>query len=128
MPLKSMLLVASGGAVGALLRYVTTNCITYWMGRDFPYGTISINIAGSFLIGLFTTILCQNAMEPQLKLLLITGLLGGFTTFSTFSLDTVNLIASGYWLKTFFYVAGSLILSLTATFAGIAIGSAIKAN
>ncbi len=123
-----MLLVASGGAVGALLRYLMTSGISSWMGRDFPYGTITVNIAGSFLIGMFTTVLCQNAMEPQLKLLLITGLLGGFTTFSTFSLDTINLIASGCWLKTFFYIAGSLILSLTATFAGIAMGSAIKAG
>ena len=128
MPIKSMLLVASGGAVGALLRYLMTSGISFWMGRDFPYGTITVNIAGSFLIGMFTTVLCQNAMEPQLKLLLITGLLGGFTTFSTFSLDTINLIASGCWLKTFFYIAGSLILSLTATFAGIAMGSAIKAG
>ncbi|WP_031578474.1 fluoride efflux transporter CrcB [Ruminobacter sp. RM87] len=128
MQIQPILLVAAGGAIGAVCRYLTTGAITSFFGKEFPYGTITVNIIGSFLIGLLTSVLSQNYLEPQLKLLLITGLLGGFTTFSTFSLDTVNLIHASDYIKLFLYIAGSIVLGVGAAVTGLLIGEAIKAH
>ncbi len=110
--MMSLLAVAAGGAIGSLCRYGVGNLVS------FPFGTISVNIVGSFLIGvLFTTV-----QDNQTRLLLITGVLGGFTTFSTFSLEALILWQQGQTLYAVLYVLASVCVSIAAVFSGYYLG------
>lgn len=92
--------IAVGGALGALLRFSVSNATYALLGRGFPYGTLLVNVLGSFLIGVFAYYFLQKGMmETPLARGLIVGVLGAFTTFSTFSLDTLLLIENAAWGK-----------------------------
>ena len=105
----SLLLVAAGGAAGSVLRYLVSMLAAVHLGAGFPWGTLAVNIAGSAAIGLLGGI----GLGGDLRLLLVTGLLGGFTTFSAFSLETGLLWERGWWLAAA-YVAASLAFGLLA--------------
>ena len=104
--------VALGGAIGATLRYLTALVVV------FPFGTLLVNVVGSFLIGLAFVHLTTRGMDRAM-LFGVSGLLGGFTTFSAFSLDALKLVEKGQWGMAGAYVAGTVILSLTAVFLGV---------
>ena len=93
------LLVAAGGALGALCRYMTTLVMAGWIGTSFPYGTLAVNGAGSFLIGILGVLFSRVYPLPGAAAFLITGFLGGLTTFSSFMNETLQLWASGRWLE-----------------------------
>ncbi len=120
-----MLLVAVGGATGSVFRYATGLAATRLMGPGFPWGTISVNVAGSFVIGVFVEAIARrfNASEP-VRLLLVTGFLGGFTTFSSFSLDSIALLERGQAGLALLYIAASVGLSLLAVAGGLMLARA----
>lgn len=110
--------VALGGALGAAMRHLTNMGVMRTLGPGFPVATIIVNVLGSFLMGVLVIVLAKkggNAFAP----FVLTGLLGGFTTFSAFSLDALTLWERGEALLAFAYVAGSVILSLVALAAGL---------
>ena len=120
--MKALLLVGLGGALGSILRYV----ISLFIGRNvpvvFPLGTLLVNISGCFLIGLFYAMSEKyTGFHPEWKLFLITGICGGFTTFSTYSYDMLVLLKQGATLQFVLYAAGSVVLGLLATIAGTAV-------
>lgn len=120
-----LLYVALGGAVGASLRHLVNLASLRLMGPNFPWGTITVNVIGSFAMGLFVEMLVRKMGGSQeLRLFVATGLLGGFTTFSAFSLDVASLWDRGAATMTFAYVVGSVVLSIAALFAGLAIARA----
>lgn len=122
----NILLVAVGGAAGSVCRYLTGLAMTRWLGTGFPWGTITVNIVGSFVIGLLTVLIARKVSMPmETRLLLVVGFLGGFTTFSSFSLDTMALFERGESLSAFAYVAASVLLSLGAAFGGLALGRSL---
>lgn len=100
--------------------------MTRLFGATFPWGTITVNILGSFAIGFLTELVARkfNA-SMEMRLLLVVGILGGFTTFSSFSLDTVALLEKGHTVPAIIYVLASVSVSLLATFAGFALGRAL---
>ncbi|MEJ8568261.1 fluoride efflux transporter CrcB [Elongatibacter sediminis] len=111
--------VALGGALGASLRYLIAIATHQLLGYGFPYGTLVVNAAGSALIGYLVVFLPDSAVGiPLLRLLLITGLLGGFTTFSTFSLETLVLAQNGHFLRAGLNVALTLVVCLGAVWLG----------
>lgn len=120
MMLKNILLVGLGGGVGSIARYIVQRWLHNVYPHHFPWGTFSVNIAGSFLIGLFWALSFKSFdSNEQWKLFLMTGLCGGFTTFSAFTLESIGLIReqrTGLFLA---YAAGSLLLGLLATYAGM---------
>ncbi|MFN3501852.1 MAG: fluoride efflux transporter CrcB [Allorhizobium sp.] len=121
-----MLLVAIGGATGSVARYLTGIAMTRWLGMGFPWGTITVNIVGSLMIGLLTELLARRFSAPmEMQLLLLVGFLGGFTTFSSFSLDTMALFERGESHLALAYVGASLVLSLSAAFSGLALGRSL---
>ncbi|MEM9881135.1 MAG: fluoride efflux transporter CrcB [Pseudomonadota bacterium] len=125
---QTYLLVALGGGAGASLRFFTTQFVGRLMGPGFPYGTMTVNIVGSFAMGLLVTWLAEKVDGGAgLRLALATGFLGGFTTFSAFSLDAHALYVRGLMLQAGGYVLGSVLLSLIAVFLGIWAGRQIWA-
>lgn len=110
--------VALGGALGAMLRYLTNVAAMRALGPGFPFGTMIVNILGSFLMGVIVVVLAKRGGN-DLAPLLMTGILGGFTTFSAFSLDALTLWERGAAWAAFGYVAASVILSLAAIAAGL---------
>ncbi|ARQ10302.1 camphor resistance protein CrcB [Rhizobium etli] len=116
------LLVAVGGAIGSVLRYFVGQWALRLMGPAFPWGTLAVNVVGCFVIGVFAELVTRkfNA-SAELRLLLITGFLGGFTTFSAFSLDAISLFERGEAVAGGIYIAASVGLSMAAVFAGLAI-------
>lgn len=114
------LLVAVGGAIGSLLRYYVGLGSLRLMGPGFPWGTLVVNVVGCFIIGVFAEMIARrfNA-SVELRLLLITGFLGGFTTFSAFSLDAMTLFERGEVFAGGIYIAASVGLSMAATMAGL---------
>jgi fluoride exporter len=110
--------VALGGAIGASLRYLTNVGAMRMFGPGFPIGTVIVNIAGSFVMGLLVVTLAKKGGN-HLAPLLMTGILGGFTTFSAFSLDALTLWERGQQGLAFGYVAASVLLSLAAIAAGL---------
>lgn len=110
--------VALGGAFGSVLRYLTNVGVMRLIGPGFPYGTLIVNIAGSFAMGFLVVILAHKD-ATRLAPLLMTGLLGGFTTFSAFSLDTLTIWERGQPGLALLYVAGSVGISLAAIAAAL---------
>ncbi|GKX34343.1 MAG: putative fluoride ion transporter CrcB [Rhizobiaceae bacterium MnEN-MB40S] len=116
------LIVALGGAVGASLRHLTSLLTLRWFGPGFPWGTLTVNIVGSFLMGVFIELLARKFDSSQeLRLLIATGIMGGFTTFSAFSLDVAVMWERGATLTAAGYVLASVALSILALFAGLAL-------
>lgn len=109
---------ALGGALGAILRYLTGKAAIRLMGHGFPWGTLAVNILGSFAMGVLVVVLAETVGNRYAPLLM-TGLLGGFTTFSAFSLDTVTLFERGQTLMAAGYVAASVGVSVAALVAGL---------
>jgi CrcB protein len=120
------LLVAGGGAAGSLLRYFVGQWALRLWGPNFPWGTLIVNIVGCFIIGVFAEMIARrfNA-SADLRLLLITGFLGGFTTFSAFSLDAISLFERGEAVMGGVYIAASVGLSMAAVIAGLALMRAL---
>jgi len=120
------LLVAVGGAIGSLLRYYVGQWALKLMGPAFPWGTLTVNVVGCFVIGLFTELIARkfNA-SVELRLLLVTGFLGGFTTFSAFSLDAISLFERGEAVAGGVYIAASVGLSMAAVISGLAVMRAL---
>lgn len=117
------LLVAVGGAAGSLARYAAGLAGQRLFGGGFPFGVLFVNLTGSFLIGLGAELLARRfGAAPELRLLLLTGFLGGYTTFSTFSLDAIVLYERGEIPAAILYVLVSVIVGLAAVVAGVALG------
>jgi len=116
MNLALFLPIAAGGALGAVMRYALGAYVMRHAGAGFPYGTLAANVVGSLLIGLLAAYFMRQGVEvkPTTQAFLITGMLGGFTTFSAFSLETFTMLNRGDAVSAFSYVGLSLILGLAA--------------
>ena len=119
-----LLYVMVGGAVGSGARYLTGRAMLSLLGPDYPFGTLAVNLIGGLLMGVLVGVLARNTASETWRLLLGVGVLGGFTTFSAFSLDVVTLIERGAIGVAFGYVLISVIGSIVAVFAGL---SAVRA-
>lgn len=118
--------IAAGGAIGALLRFWMSNGIYNLMGRTFPYGTLAVNVLGSLLMGfLYVLLIDKLALGPQWRAALLVGLLGAFTTFSTFSIETLNLVEEGEAIKALLNVVLSVVLCLAAAWFGVLAGRTV---
>ena len=118
--MNQVLLVALGGAFGSVCRYLVGLGALRLMGPSFPWGTLTVNVAGSFAIGVLAElIVARFGASAELRLLLITGFLGGFTTFSAFALDAVALFERGASLAATSYLVVSIVASIAAAIAGI---------
>ncbi|TIT68283.1 MAG: fluoride efflux transporter CrcB [Mesorhizobium sp.] len=115
----NLLLVAVGGGIGAGIRHLTSMGALRLVGPNYPWGTMAINIIGSFAMGLFIAILARRGGSNELRLFVATGILGGFTTFSAFSLDFATLWERGATLPAFGYALASVIGAITALFLGL---------
>jgi CrcB protein len=121
--LDRYLLVLFGGGAGALARYIVGTSIAERVGTRFPSaGTMVINITGSFLIGFLMAILTQRLANPNWRLLLVVGFLGGYTTFSSFEYETLQAVESGAMWMGLLNVVGSVVLGYLAVWIGSAIG------
>lgn len=117
------LMIAAGGAFGALLRYWMSNGVHLLLGRGFPWGTLVVNVLGSLAAGfLYIWLIERSSLGPEWRALLLIGLLGAFTTFSTFSVETLNLVEQGEPLKATLNVIGNVLLCLGAAWAGMMAG------
>ena len=116
------LLVGLGGFLGTNARYLVANWIGGRYGTSFPYGTLVINVSGSFVIGLFLILITERFLvHPHWRLFFAVGFLGGYTTFSTFSFESLALIQNGYWRLGLLNMIGSVGLGLGATLCGVAL-------
>jgi CrcB protein len=121
-----ILLVAAGGAVGAALRHLTNLAALRLLGPSFPWGTMAVNVAGSFIMGVFIELLARRfGGSSELRLFVATGVLGGFTTFSAFSLDFAVLVERGAFGQAVGYASASVVLSLGALFVGLWLARAV---
>ncbi|HIF60838.1 MAG TPA: fluoride efflux transporter CrcB [Rhodospirillales bacterium] len=115
-----ILSIAAGGAVGAIGRYLTMEGVNYCLGSGFPYATLIVNVAGSFFLGSLISLLGITwSPSAEIRGFLIVGLLGSFTTFSTFSSDVIALLEQGEFLSASLYIIVSVIFSVLALFSGI---------
>ncbi len=113
-----LLAVGTGGFLGALSRFLLATGVQKLTGSAFPYGTLTVNVVGSFIIG-FLFFYFEQTIAPNQKALLMTGFLGALTTFSTFSLETVLMLQNGLYLKAFGNVSVNALLCVTATMLGM---------
>jgi CrcB protein len=118
--MNAVLLVASGGAIGSVARYLVGVLMTRAFGVNYPYGTLTVNVVGGFLMGLFIGIMARRLEgSMDLRLFVAVGIMGGFTTFSSFSLDVAVLWERGELSTALIYVLASVILSIAALFFGL---------
>ena len=113
-----------GGALGAVARYVLSTTIMDKMGANFPYGTLLVNVLGSFLMGFLAMFLVERiGLDPLLRLGLFVGFLGAFTTFSTFSMETMNLFEQGYHVRALINMLVNVLFSVLAVWLGAILGN-----
>lgn len=117
--MTQVLAIAAGGAVGSVLRFWLTGAIQGVAGKGFPYGTLAVNVIGCLIAGFLVVVLLERLVSDEIwRAGLMVGLLGGFTTFSAFSVEALSLMEHGAWLKAGLYVAASVILCLAAVWLG----------
>jgi CrcB protein len=119
--MKILLAIGLGSFLGGILRYLITLFIQNKILSTFPYGTLAVNIIGCFLIGIVYGLSEKGNINVEWRLFLATGFLGGFTTFSSFSNDTVSLLRDAQYWHAFSYIAVSVFVGLVATFGGISL-------
>lgn len=119
----NILLVGLGGAIGSMLRYIISKVINEQTNTGFSWGTFAVNIIGCFIIGTVTSYAQKHGLSSETKLLLTTGLCGGFTTFSTFSLENIQLIDTNQNPTSFIYIVSTLFCCLFTTYCGLKIFS-----
>lgn len=118
----TLLAVGLGGAIGAMLRYLVMGRVGHAFGLSFPYGTLMVNILGSLTMGVLIVLFARMASVPQhMQALVTVGVLGGFTTFSTFSLDVATLLERGDYSPALLYILASVVGSIGAIFLGLII-------
>ena len=118
--MNKIMAVAVGGALGSVLRYGLSNWVHSFVGRGFPYGTLAVNVLGCLAMGILFVLFVERSSESALwRTGLLVGVLGGFTTFSAFSIETFNLIEQGAMAKAMGNMAASLILCIGATWLGV---------
>ncbi len=115
--------IAAAGAVGAPLRYVIDGALSGRVRTVFPFGTLAVNVTGSFVLGLITGLVLYHAFPANGRLIIGVGLIGAYTTFSTFTFETASLIERGEMRLAAWNVAGSVVLGAAAAAAGLALGS-----
>ena len=121
-----ILAIAGGGALGSLARFWVSTGIYQLFGRSFPWGTLVVNVSGSFVMGfLFVLFLERLAAAPEWRAAVLVGFLGAFTTFSTFSIETLNLMEEGFLLKALLNVAASVLVCLLACWVGVILGRSL---
>jgi len=119
----NIMYIAAGGALGAVMRYLVSTGIHSILGRGFPYGTLTVNVLGSFLMGfLFIFMFERSSLGPEWRALILIGFLGAFTTFSTFSIETLNLVESGAMARAMANILVSVITCILATWLGVILG------
>jgi len=119
---RELLLVAGGGAIGSVLRWGLSGVVQRITRSPFPWGTFAVNAVGSFAIGAIAAWAFERTLvSPAARLFLITGVLGGFTTFSAFSYETLALLRDGQWWSAAGYALGSVLIGVTAAGAGYAL-------
>jgi CrcB protein len=120
--MKLLLAVAAGGALGAVGRYLVMVQVGHWLGAAFPYSTLAVNVIGSFVLGLLVeSAALAWSMTPELRAFLVVGMLGAFTTFSTFSMDVALHVERGDLGVAALYILASVALSIGAFFAALAL-------
>jgi fluoride exporter len=116
-------LICLGGAFGTGARYLLGGAVTRWAGPDFPYGTLLINVLGSLLIGVVQEVALSTLLIPEtLRLVLAVGVMGGFTTYSSFSYETIRLLEAGSWMVATLYLVLTTALCLGCCVAGLSLG------
>jgi fluoride exporter len=120
---RSVLLVALGGALGSVARWGLTGLVQRWTGSPLPWGTFVVNALGSLAIGFVTALALERALvAPATRLFIVTGLLGGFTTFSALSYETFALLREGQWLAAAGYSLGSVVVGVAGALGGYGLG------
>lgn len=121
--MNKVLAIAVGGAAGSVLRFWLSTWVHSFAGRAFPYGTLAVNVLGCLAMGFLFVLLVERLSDDTvLRAGILIGVLGGFTTFSSFSIETFNLIEQGALLRAVANIAASLFLCLGATWAGVILG------
>lgn len=115
-----ILAVAIGGAIGSVMRYLVSAWVAERFGTQFPYGTLVVNVAGCFIIGLFLVLATERlALSPYWRLFIASGFLGGLTTFSSFSYETFQLLAQSQFVPAMQNIGINVLAGLTATYLGV---------
>jgi len=118
--------IAAGGALGAVMRFWVSTGVYSWLGRGFPYGTLSVNVIGSFFIGIAFVLLTERlTVGSEVRAFIMIGFLGAFTTFSTFSLESLFLLQEGLLVKAMGNVMLNVVLCLFATWGGIIVSRSL---
>ena len=118
--METLLMIAIGGGIGSVTRYLTSVWAAGKFGADFPYGTLIVNVVGCYLIGLFMVIATERfILPPHVRLLVASGFLGGLTTFSSFGYETLKLMQDGALFPAIQNIAANLFIGLSATWLGI---------
>lgn len=122
-----LIAIGVGGAIGAVLRFVISGIAYNIFGQNFPWGTLVVNMIGCFLIGLFAQLFEEIAISPHLRVLVLVGGLGAFTTFSTYALENVNLLRDGQLATALLNILVSTVVGVVFVFLGIMLATYLSA-